>query len=53
MAVSNSVPGGASLKFDDVVGVLSEEMRRRSSTEAPSSAMLMETRGRRKERSKS
>ena len=46
VAVSNSIPGGASLKFDDVVGVLlSEKMRRRNSTEASSSVMPMETRG--------
>lgn len=54
MAVSNSILGGASLKFDDVVGVLlSKEMRRRSSRETSTSTMPMETKGgRRKERSK-
>jgi len=54
VAVSNSVLGGVDLKFDDVVGVLlSEEMRRRSSTGASSSTMPMQNRGRSKEKSKS
>jgi len=54
MVVSNLISGGASLKFDDVVGVLlSEEMRRRSSRETSTSTMLIETRGKRKEISKS
>jgi len=46
MAISNSVSGSSTLKFDDVVGaILSEEMRRKSSG--------AESRGRKMERGKS
>ena len=54
MAVSNSISGTNTLKFDDIVGViLSEEMRRKSTGETSSTALTVETRGRPKERSKS
>jgi hypothetical protein len=40
MAVSNSVSGSNTLKFDDVVGViLSEEMRRKSTGETSGNAL--------------
>ncbi|WP_219824435.1 hypothetical protein, partial [Enterobacter cloacae complex sp. 4DZ1-17B1] len=53
MAVSNSISGTNTLKFDDVVGVLlSEEMRRRSTGESSSAALSVETRGRLKKRFK-
>jgi hypothetical protein len=49
MAVSNSVSGSNTLKFDDVVGViLSEEMRWKST----GNALNMENRGRQKDRGK-
>ena len=54
MAVSNSVSGSNTLKFDDVIGViLSEEMRRKSIDETSGNALTMESRGRQKERGKS
>ena len=53
MAVSNSVSGSNTLKFDDVVGViLSEEMRRKSTGETSGNALNMENRGRQKDRGK-
>ena len=54
MAISNSVSGSSTLKFDDVVGaILSEEMRRKSSGETSGNALSEESRGRRMERGKS
>jgi hypothetical protein len=54
MAISNSVSGSSTLKFDDVVGaILSEEMRRKSSGETSGNALTAETRGRKMERGKS
>ena len=54
MAVSNSVSGSNTLKFDDVVGViLSEEMRRKSTGETSGNALTVENRGRQRERGKS
>ena len=53
MAVSNSVSGSNTLKFDDVVGViLSEEIRRKSSggTSTLGNVLNAESRGRTKER---
>jgi hypothetical protein len=53
MAISNSVSGSNTLKFDDVVGViLSEEMRRKSTSETLGNALNMENRGRQKDRGK-
>jgi hypothetical protein len=53
MDVSNSVSGSNTLKFDDVVGViLSEEMRRKITSETLGNALNMENRGRRKDRGK-
>jgi hypothetical protein len=53
MAVSNSVSGSNTLKFDDVVGViLSEEMRQKSTGETSGNALNMENRGRQKDRGK-
>src|ERR1700678_1252221 len=53
MAVSNSVSGSNTLKFDDVVGViLSEEMQRKSIGETLGNALNMESRGRQKDRGK-
>ena len=56
MAVSNSVSGKNTLVFDDIVGViLSEEMRRKSTGETPTSSgsvLNVENRGRSKERGK-
>jgi hypothetical protein len=53
MAVSNSLSGSNTLKFDDVVGViLSEEMRRKSRGETSGNALNMENRGRQKDRGK-
>jgi hypothetical protein len=52
-AISNSVSGSNTLKFDDVVGViLSEEMRRKRTGETSGSALSMENRGRQKDRGK-
>ena len=54
MAISNSVSGYSTLKFDDVVGaILSEEMRRKSSGDISGNALTAETRGRKMERGKS
>ena len=54
MAISNSIFGSSTLKFDDVVGaILSEEMRRKSSGETSGNALSAESRGRRMERGKS
>jgi hypothetical protein len=54
MAISNSVSGSSTLKFDDVVGaILSEEMRRKSSGETSGNALSAESRGRKMERGKS
>ena len=54
MAISNSVSGSSTLKFDDVVGaILSEEMRRKSSGEISGNALSAESRRRRMERGKS
>ena len=54
MAVSNSVSRSITLKFDDVVsGILSEEMRRKSTGETSGNALTVENRGRQKERGKS
>ena len=54
MAISNSVSGSSTLKYDDVVGaILSEEMRRKSSGETSSNSLSVETRGRKMERGKS
>ena len=45
MAISNSVSGSNTLKFDDVVGViLSEEMRQKSRGETSGNALNMENR---------
>jgi hypothetical protein len=53
MAVSNSVSGSNTLKFDDVVGViLSKEMRQKSTGETSGNALNMENRGRQKDRGK-
>jgi hypothetical protein len=53
MAVSNSVSGSNTLKFDDVVGViLSEEMRWKSTGETSGNVLNMENRGRQKDRGK-
>jgi hypothetical protein len=54
MAVSNSVSGSSTLKFDDVVSViLSEEMRRKSTGETSGNALTMDSRGRPRDRGKS
>eukprot|EP00253_Pinus_taeda_P004495 PITA_04495 len=54
MAISNSVSGSSTLKFDDVVSaILSEEMRRKSSGETSGNALSAESRGRKMERGKS
>ena len=51
MAISNSVSGSSTLKFDDVVGaILSEEMRRKSSGETSGNYLSAESRARRMER---
>ena len=43
MAISNSVSGSNTLKFDDVVGIiLREEMRRKSTGETSSNALTVE-----------
>jgi hypothetical protein len=53
LAISNSVSGSNTLKFDDVVGViLSEEMRRKNTGETSCNALNMENRGRQKDRGK-
>ena len=54
MAISNSVSGSSTLKFDDVVGaILSEEMRRKSSGETSGNALTVEGGERKIERGKS
>jgi hypothetical protein len=54
MAVSNSVSGSNTLKFDDVVGViLSEEMGRKNRGETYGNALTLENKGRQMERRKS
>ena len=51
MAISKSVSGSSTLKFDDVASViLSEEMRWKSSDETLGKALSAETRGRKMER---
>jgi hypothetical protein len=53
MDVSNSVSSSNTLKFDDVVGViLSEEMRRKITSETSGNVLNMENRGRQKDRGK-
>lgn len=55
MAISNSIFGSNTLKFDDVVGViLSEEMRRKSTNETSTSdnVLSVDDKGRSKERGK-
>ena len=52
--LSNFVSSSNTLKFDDVVGViLSEEMRRKSTSESSGNALTVENRGRQRERGKS
>ena len=54
MAISNSVSGCSTLKFDDVVGaILSEEMRWKGSSETSGNDLSAEYRGRKMERGKS
>ena len=54
MAMSNSVSGSSTLKFDDVIGViLSEEMQWKSTGETSCSVLTVEIRGRQRERGKS
>eukprot|EP00253_Pinus_taeda_P005819 PITA_05819 len=54
MAISNSVSGSTTLKFDDVVGaILTEEMRWKSSGETLGNSLSAESRGRKMERGKS
>ncbi|KAH9330747.1 hypothetical protein KI387_002855, partial [Taxus chinensis] len=55
MAVSNTTYANNILKFDDVVSIiLNEEIRRKSTEESSSgNALNVESRGRKKERSKS
>jgi hypothetical protein len=53
MAVSNSVSGSNTLKFDDIVGlILSEEMRQKSIGDTSRNELNMENRGRQKDRGK-
>ena len=53
MAISNSVSGSNTLKFDDVVGViLSEEMQRKITGETSGNALNMENKGIHKDRGK-
>ena len=53
MAVSNSVFGSNTLKFDDIFGViLSKETQRKSTSETSRNALTMESRGRKRERGK-
>jgi hypothetical protein len=53
MAVSKSVSGSNTLKFNDVVGViLSEEMQWKSTGETSRNVLNMENRGRQKDRRK-
>ena len=54
MAISNSVSGSSTLKFDDFVSAIcSEEIRRKSSSETLGNALSAESRVRRMERGKS
>eukprot|EP00253_Pinus_taeda_P024886 PITA_24886 len=54
MAISNSVSGSSTLRFDDVVGaILSEEMRWKSAGGTSGNALSVESRGRKIERGKS
>ena len=54
VAVSNFFPSSATLKFDDIVGViLSEERQRKSTGETSSNALTMESKGRQNERGRS
>ena len=54
MAVSNSVYGSSTLKFDDVVSViLIEEMRRKSTGETLGDTLTMDSIGRPRDRGKS
>ena len=51
MAVSNSVSGSNTLKFDDVVGViLSEEMRWKNTCETSGNALIVENKARKNDR---
>ena len=51
MAISNSIFGSSTLKFDDVINaILSEEMQRKISGETSGNALTAETRGRKMER---
>ena len=53
MAISNSISGSSTLKFDDVVGaILREEMRLKRSGETSGNALIAKTRGRKMERGK-
>jgi hypothetical protein len=53
MAISNSVSGSNTLKFDDVVGfILSKEMRRKRTCETSGNAFNMENMERQKDRGK-
>ena len=54
MVVSNYVSGSSTSRFDDVISViLSKEMRRKSTGETSSNALIAEIRGRQRERGKS
>ena len=54
MAISNSVSGSSTLKFDDVFGaIFSKEVQWKSSGETSGNALTAETRGRKMERGKS
>lgn len=54
MAMSNSISGSSTLKFDDVIGViLREEMRWKSIGETSGNALTAKTMGRQRERGKS
>ena len=51
MAISNFLSGSITLKFDDVVSaILSEEMRRKSSSETSGNTLSAESRGRKMEK---
>jgi hypothetical protein len=54
MVVSNSISDSNTLKFHDVVGViLSEQMKRKITNETLGNALILENRGRQRERIKS
>jgi len=54
MAISSSVFGSSTLKFDDVVdAILSEEIQRKRSCETSGNALTTKPRGRKMERGKS